>query len=66
MILGEILESLGIFLGIKGGRGGEFIYSTLGYLALVHAASRVGGVGVPVPLDKQYKNDLHEISARIS
>lgn len=66
IILGEILESLGTFLGIKGGPGGEFIYSTPGYLALVKAASHVGGVGVPVPLDKQYKNDLQELSARIT
>lgn len=66
VILGEILGSLGIFLGLRGGPGGEFIYSTPGYLALVNAASHVGGVGVPVPLDKQYKNDLHELSARIT
>jgi histidinol-phosphate aminotransferase len=66
VVLGEILGALGLYLGSLGGPGGEFIYSTPGYLALVDAASRVGGVGVPVPLDKTYSNDLPALAARVS
>jgi histidinol-phosphate aminotransferase len=51
VVLGEILGALGLYLSGQGGPGGEFIYSTPGYLALVDAASRVGGIGVPVPLN---------------
>jgi histidinol-phosphate aminotransferase len=55
VVLGEILDFLGLYLGNQGGPGGEFIYSTPGYLALIDAAARVGGVGVPVPLNAQYQ-----------
>lgn len=58
VVLGEILGALGLYLGAAGGPGGEFIYSTPGYLALIDAASHVGGVGVPVPLNGKYENDL--------
>src|SRR5258707_14941440 len=58
VVLGEILGFLGLYLGSQGGPGGEFIYSTPGYLALIDAAARVGGVGVPVPLSTQFQNDL--------
>ena len=66
VILGEILGALGLYLGSQGSPGGEFIYSTPGYLALVDAASHVGGVGVPVPLNSKYENDLPELAARIT
>ena len=66
VILGEILGALGLYLGSKGAPGGEFIYSTPGYLALVDAASHVGGVGVPVPLDAQYTNDLPALTSKLS
>jgi histidinol-phosphate aminotransferase len=66
IVLGEILGDLGLYLGGKGCPGGEFVYSTPGYLALVDAASRVGGVGVPVPLDKDYKNDLSELTSHVN
>ncbi len=64
VVLGEILGALGLYLGSQGGPGGEFIYSKPGYLALIDAASRVGGIGVPVPLDAQYSNDLPALSRR--
>jgi histidinol-phosphate aminotransferase len=51
VVLGEILDALGLYLGSHGGPGGEFIYSTPGYLALIESAADVGGVGVPVPLE---------------
>ncbi|WP_260736451.1 aminotransferase class I/II-fold pyridoxal phosphate-dependent enzyme [Tunturiibacter lichenicola] len=66
VILGEILGALGLYLGSQGGPGGEFIYSTPGYLALVDAASHVGGVGVPVPLNPKYENNLPELAAKIT
>jgi histidinol-phosphate aminotransferase len=66
IVLGEILDALGLYLGSQGGPGGEFIYSTPGYLALIDAASRVGGVGIPVPLDAQYTNDLPALSQKIN
>jgi histidinol-phosphate aminotransferase len=66
VILGEILGALGLYLGSQGGPGGEFIYSTPGYLALVDAAAHVGGVGVPVPLNPKYGNDLPELAAKVT
>ncbi len=65
VILGEILGGLGLYLGSNGGSGGEFIYSTPGYLALVNAAASVGGVGVPVPLNAAFENDLPALRERI-
>jgi histidinol-phosphate aminotransferase len=66
IVLGEILGTLGLYLGSRGGPGGEFIYSTPGYLALVDAASHVGGVGVGVPLDKSYSNDLPSLAGKVN
>ncbi len=66
VVLGEILDLLGLFLGSSGGPGGEFLYSTPGYLALIDAAARVGGVGVPVPLNAQYQNDLIALKSKVN
>jgi histidinol-phosphate aminotransferase len=66
VVLGEILGLLGIVLAGEGGPGSEFLYSTPGYLALIDAAARVGGVGVPVPLDAEYRNDLAALSEKIN
>ena len=66
VVPGEILGLLGINLGSQGGPGGEFLYSTPGYLALVDAAARVGGVGVPVPLNARYENDLPALAAKVN
>jgi len=66
VVLGEILGALGLWLGSQGGPGGEFIYSTPGYLAVVNAASHVGGVGAPVPLNDRYENDLPALEARVN
>jgi histidinol-phosphate aminotransferase len=66
VVLGEALGVLGLYLGSQGGPGGEFIYSTPGYLALIDAAARVGGVGVPVPLNARYENDLPALSAKVN
>jgi histidinol-phosphate aminotransferase len=66
VVLGEILGLLGTYLAGEGGPGSEFLYSAPGYLALIDAAARLGGVGVPVPLDAQYQNDLPALSQRIT
>jgi len=66
VVLGEILDRLGVYLAGEGGPGSEFIYSTPGYLALIDAAARLGGVGVPVPLDTQYRNDLTALGEKIT
>ena len=66
VVLGEILDLLGLFLGSSGGPGGEFLYSTPGYLALIDAAVRVGGVGVAVPLNAQCQNDLITLKSKVN
>jgi histidinol-phosphate aminotransferase len=66
VVLGEILGLLGTYLASEGGPGSEFIYSTPGYLALIDAAARLGGVGVPVPLNAEYRNDLPALSRKIT
>jgi histidinol-phosphate aminotransferase len=66
IVLGEILVALGLYLGNVGGPGGEFVCSAPGYLALIDAAAHVGGVGIPVPLNAEYENDLAALSAKIS
>jgi histidinol-phosphate aminotransferase len=65
VVLGEILEPLGLYLGLRGGPGGEFVYSEPGYTALVDAARPVGGIGVPVPLDARLENDLPQLQAKL-
>jgi histidinol-phosphate aminotransferase len=66
ILLGEILEPLGVQLGLQGGSGGEFLYSTPGYTALVDTAATVGGIGVPVPLDAGLCNDLAGFTRKLS
>jgi histidinol-phosphate aminotransferase len=66
IILGEILDSLGLQLALAGGAGGEFIYSEPGYTALVDAVAPSGGVVVGVPLNADLENDLPAIAARVT
>lgn len=66
VVPGEILTELGLSLGTQGGPGGEFLYSTPGYLALIDAAHRVGGVGVGVPLNSAFENDLPALATRVT
>ncbi|MGC4027526.1 MAG: histidinol-phosphate transaminase [Steroidobacteraceae bacterium] len=65
IVLGDLLEPLGLYLSLKEGPGGEFIYSVPGYPALTDAAARVGGVVIGVPLDRRMENDLPAIAARV-
>ncbi len=66
VVLGEILGLIGLYLGSQGGPGGEFLYSTPGYLALIDSAANVGSVGVGVPLNAEYSNDLPALLAKIT
>src|SRR6185437_15558162 len=56
IVLGEILNVLGLYLSANGGPGGEFVYSTPGYTALVDAVAPAGGTVVGVPLNERYEN----------
>lgn len=64
IVLGEILDVLGLYLSARGGTGGEFIYSEPGYTALVDAVSPAGGIVVGVPLNDQLQNDLPAIAGK--
>jgi histidinol-phosphate aminotransferase len=66
IILGEMLDSLGLQLALDGGAGGEFIYSEPGYTALVDAVAPGGGVVIAVPLNAHLENDLPAIAARLT
>jgi histidinol-phosphate aminotransferase len=66
IVLGEILDSLGLQLALDGSTGGEFIYSEPGYTALVDAVAPGGGVVVGVPLNAHLENDLAAIAARVT
>ena len=66
IILGEILDPLGLHLALSGPTGGEFIYSEPGYTALVDAVAPGGGVTIGVPLNAAQENDLDAIAARIT
>jgi histidinol-phosphate aminotransferase len=65
IVLGEVLGTLGSYFAAQGGPGGEFLYSSPGYLALIDAASHLGGIGVPVPLDSEHRNDLDALASRV-
>ncbi len=66
IVLGELLDVLGLYLSAHGGPGGEFIYSEPGYTALVNAVAPAGGIVVGVPLDEHLENDLPAIADKIN
>lgn len=66
IVIGEILDSLGLYLAAEGGPGGEFVYSEPGYTALVDAVAPAGGVVVGVPLNDRLENDLPAIAAKVN
>lgn len=41
-------------------------HSLIGYLALIDAASRLRGIGVPVRLDREHRNDLTALKASVN
>lgn len=66
VVLGEILEQIGLQLGRQGGAGREYLYSIPGYPALVNAAASAGGRVVSLPLNAELENDLPALSAAIT
>jgi len=66
IIVGEMLDLLGVTLALKAGPGSEFIYTVPGYPALVNGAARVGGKVIEVPLTEHLENDLSGIAAKVN
>jgi histidinol-phosphate aminotransferase len=66
IVLGEILDVLGLYLSAHGGPGGEFVYSEPGYTALVDAVAPAGGVVIGVPLNERFENDLSAIADKVT
>lgn len=58
IVLGEVLEPLGLFLARSRPGGGDVVYSAPGYTALIDASAPLGGRGVPIPLNRDLQNDL--------
>jgi histidinol-phosphate aminotransferase len=65
VVLGEVLEPLGLYLARARG-GGTIVYSNPGYTALVDSSAPLGGKGVPVPLDARLENDLPALARAVS
>ncbi len=57
VVIGEILEPLGLYLGAQA-RAGGVLYSEPGYTALTDAGAILGLKAHPIPLDANLANDL--------
>jgi histidinol-phosphate aminotransferase len=65
VVIGEVLEPLGLYLARQRPGGGNVVYSAPGYTALVDAAAPLGGTAKPVPLNARLENDLPALLAAI-
>ncbi len=65
VVLGELLEALGLFLARQRPGGGGIVHSIPGYTALVDSAAPLGGRSVPVPLDSRGRNDLPALARAV-
>lgn len=65
VVIGEVLEALGLFLARQRRGGGGIVFSAPGYTALVDAAAPLGGRAVPVPLNSRLENDLPTLTGAI-
>lgn len=65
VVIGEVLEPLGLYLARRRRGGGGIVFSAPGYTALVDAAAPLGGRAVPVPLDARLENDLPALARAI-
>ncbi len=65
VVLGEVLEDLGLYLARQRPGGGKIIYSAPGYTALSDAAAAIGATAVGVPLNSRFENDLPALEAAI-
>lgn len=66
VVIGEMLEPLGLYLARQRPGGGEIVYSAPGYTALIDSAAPLGGRGIPVPLDARLENDLPALARAIT
>lgn len=66
VVIGEVLEPLGLQLAAVRPGGGEFVFSTPGYTALIDASKALGGVGVGVRLNARLENDLPALAAAVT
>lgn len=64
VVIGEMLEPLGLYLATQYG-GGEIVYSTPGYTALVDSGAPLGASGTAVPLNARLENDLPALARAI-
>ncbi|MEG3123396.1 pyridoxal phosphate-dependent aminotransferase [Sphingomonas sp. GB1N7] len=65
VVIGEVLEPLGLYLARQRAGGGGIVFSSPGYTALVDAAAPLGGRAVPVPLDAALENDLPALARAV-
>jgi len=65
VVLGEVLEPLGVHLGARSFLGGDVVYSTPGYTALVDSGAPFGLAGQGVPLNAALENDLPALARAI-
>lgn len=66
IVIGEVLEALGLFLARQRPGGGGIVFSTPGYTALVDAAAPLGGRPVAVPLNARLEDDLPALARAIT
>ena len=66
VILGDVLETFVTDLALRGGPGGEFVYSVPGYALFADTAQRAGGRPIEVPLDVRLNNDLDALERTVS
>lgn len=64
IVLGEVLNTFGLYLAAQDGPGREFLYSAPGYTALVDAVRPAGGKAIAIPLDDRLGNDLRAFLRR--
>jgi histidinol-phosphate aminotransferase len=60
IVLGAVLPALGVHLGLRGGPGGQFVYSRPGYTDLILAAQQTGGTAVAVDLTSGWRMTCRE------
>ena len=66
VVLGETLGLLGLYLGSRGGPEASSFTACRAIFALIDAALRVGGSGVPVGLNARYQNDLPALRGKVN
>lgn len=65
VVLGEVLEPLGLYLGAQA-RGGEVLFSEPGYTALTDSGAILGLKARAIPLNSDLANDLPALRAALT